>query len=69
MSGIPISADFCKCGIPVSVTTGFVDDFGYWDVCTTCGKRLENGHHFYNHYDGTDHEEFWTLDGDIQSDE
>ena len=65
---IPIP-DFCKCGFPECVTTGFEDDFGYWDVCTKCGKRVENGHHFYNHYDGKDHEEFLTPDGDCYFDE
>lgn len=49
--------DYCKCkGIP-SITSGFEDDFGYWDVCCKCGKRLEGGHHYYNHYDGEDHDD------------
>lgn len=59
---------YCTCkGIP-AITTGFEDDFGYWDVCTKCGKRLDGGHHYYNHYDGKDHEEFWAPDGGIEID-
>ncbi len=57
---------YCNCGLHVSITTGFEDDWGYWDVCTNCGKRIEDGYHFYNHYDGEDHEEFWGPDGDIK---
>lgn len=61
--------EYCQCGIRTAVTSGFEDDFGYWDVCTNCGKKIEGGHHFYNHYDGKDHEEFLGPDGDIYSDE
>lgn len=61
--------EYCQCGIRTAVTSGFEDDFGYWDVCTNCGMRLENGHHFYNHYDGKDHEEFLGPNGDIYTDE
>lgn len=43
--------DFCKCKIIPSITTGFEDDFGYWNVCCGCGKRFEDGHHYCNHYD------------------
>ena len=31
--------DYCKCKELKSVTTGFEDDFGYWDVCCECGKK------------------------------
>lgn len=51
--------DYCKCKELKSVTTGFEDDFGYWDVCCVCGKKIEDGHHYYDHYDGEDHEELW----------
>ena len=30
---------------------------GYWDACCNCGKKIEDGHHFYNHYDGEDHDD------------
>lgn len=50
--------DFCTCKKwPEAFTTGFDDDFGYWDVCCRCGKKIEDGYHYYNHYDGEDHDE------------
>lgn len=61
------SSEYCTCNGGV-LTTGFEDEWGYWDVCSKCGKRIEDGHHFYNHYDGEDHEEFWTANGDIETD-
>lgn len=61
--------DYCKCKDRESVTSGFEDDFGYWIICTTCGKPLEGEYHFYNHYDGNDHEEFWDINGDIYTNE
>lgn len=48
---------FCECKDSPGNTTGFEDDFGYWDVCLKCGKRIEDGHHYYNHYDGEDHDD------------
>ncbi|MBR0382377.1 MAG: hypothetical protein IJH71_08080 [Eubacterium sp.] len=52
--------EYCTCERIEGTTTGFEDDFGYWDVCTKCGKKIEFGHHFYNHYDGEDHDvDFW----------
>lgn len=57
--------DYCVCNSRSSITTGFDDEFGYWDVCVNCGKRIESGHHYYNHYDGEDHEVFWGPNGEI----
>lgn len=48
--------DFCKCDSIDGVYTGFDDVWGYWDVCTKCDKRIEDGHHYYNHSDGEDHD-------------
>lgn len=48
--------DFCKCANLSSVTSE-ISEFGYYDVCCTCGKPLENGFHYYNHYDGEDHDD------------
>lgn len=59
--------EYCSCGGTL-VTSGFEDDFGYWDVCANCGKRKQNGHHFYNHYDGEDHEFFYGPGGQIETD-
>ena len=41
--------EFCKCEDISSVTTGYEYDFGYWDVCCKCGKKIEDGHHYYDH--------------------
>ena len=49
--------EFCSCGMPEGITTGFEDDWGYWDVCVSCGKKLEDRHHYYNHYDGENHDD------------
>lgn len=48
---------YCNCGAASITTVDDGDGFGYWDVCCNCGKRLEDGHHYYNHYDGEDHED------------
>ena len=58
--------EYCNCGGRVSaITSGYEDDFGYWDVCVICKKKIEDGYHYYNHYDGEDHETFWGPNGDI----
>lgn len=57
--------EYCNCKGIKSITTGFEDDFGYWDVCDNCGKKIEGGHHYYDHYDGEDHEVFWGPNGEI----
>lgn len=46
------SNNYCECKDIKSITTGFEDDFGYWDVCCECGKKMEDGHYYYDHYDG-----------------
>lgn len=62
--------EYCQCkNCSNGITVGFEDDFGFWDVCVKCRKRLEGGHHYYNHYDGRDHVEYWTVNGDIEIDE
>ena len=48
--------DYCTCGASCAAT-GFEDDFGYWYVCTFCNKKIEGEHHYYNHYDGEDHDD------------
>lgn len=57
MGGYIYGKKYCNCKNSSSITTGFEDDFGYWDVCCDCGKRIEDGYHYYNHYDGEDHDE------------
>ncbi len=46
--------EYCTCKKCSSITTE-LGEWGYWDVCCDCGKRLEDGFHYYNHYDGEDH--------------
>jgi len=48
--------DYCNCENVKGVYTGGDDGFGYWDMCDTCNKRLEDGHHYYNLNDGEDNE-------------
>ena len=48
--------EYCQCTHPSTVTT-VEDEWGYWDVCCDCGKPLEDGVHYYNHYDGEDHDD------------
>lgn len=53
-----IKNDYCKCENVSSITTQEDSEgFGYWDICCKCGKRLEGEHHYYNHYDGEDHDD------------
>ena len=34
----------------------YEDDWGFWDVCCDCGKKIEDGYHNYNHFDNEDHD-------------
>ena len=43
--------------IHCSAITSQMEEFGYWDVCCDCGKPLEDGFHYFNHYDGEDHDD------------
>ena len=55
--GIPVENNgYCKCTHITSITSED-EDWGYWDVCCECGKPIENGFHYYNHYDGEDHDD------------
>ena len=50
--------DFCKClGVSTMYSDTESSDFGYWDVCGSCNKKIEDGFHYYNHYDGEDHDD------------
>lgn len=48
--------EFCHCAHSSAITT-VEGEWGYWDVCCDCGKRIEDGFHYYNHYDGEDHDD------------
>ena len=52
------NSEFCKCKTRRAITSDTEsNDFGYWDTCCICGKHLEDGFHYYNHYDGEDHDD------------
>lgn len=55
--------NFCKCKYPHgnSVDTE-TSEFGYWFVCNECGLRIEDDFHYYNHYDGEDHDDLDIYD-------
>lgn len=49
---------YCACKMLKSITSDTEsNDFGYWDTCCVCGKHLEDGFHYYNHYDGEDYDD------------
>ncbi len=49
---------FCECEtIKGTYSDVDSDQFGYWDMCTVCNKKIEDGFHYYNHYDGEDHDD------------
>lgn len=37
--------------------TTVTGEWGWWDVCCKCGKEIEDSFHYYNHFDGEDHDE------------
>jgi hypothetical protein len=39
--------DFCKCSVVNGVYSA-LDHWGYWDCCTDCDKKLEDGFHYYD---------------------
>ena len=48
--------DFCTCKKPSAITS-LIEEFGYWDVCCDCHKPIEDGFHYYHHYDGEDQDD------------
>ena len=49
---------YCTCGIAPSMYADTESsDFGYWYVCSRCNKRIEDGFHYYNHFEGEDHDD------------
>lgn len=51
-----VEEDFCKCESR-SGEGSEIGEFGYWLICSDCGKRIEDGFEYYNHWDGEDHPE------------
>ena len=48
--------DYCTCKEITSTSTE-QDFWGYWEICNVCGKKIEDGFHYENHYDGEDHDD------------
>ena len=51
-----LNGTFCKCKDIKSVTT-VLDEFGYWYVCCECECKIEDEFHYYDHFDGEDHDD------------
>ena len=50
--------EFCTCyNISGVYSDTQSSSFGYWDICANCNKKIEDGFHYYNHYDGEDHDD------------
>lgn len=49
--------DYCKCNGAYPIYSD-VDstEFGYFERCTNCNKKIDGELHYYNHYDGEDHD-------------
>lgn len=41
------SNEFCTCKAPGGIYV-VNDHWGYWEHCTECDKRLEDGFHYYD---------------------
>ena len=48
--------EYCTCKQRSNITSE-IEEWGYWDVCCQCGKKIEDGFHYYNHYDVEDHDD------------
>lgn len=46
---------FCQCENRVIYTIN--EEWGYQEICNKCGLKIEDGFHYYNHYDGEDHDD------------
>lgn len=55
--------DYCTCKAHSSIYADTsLSDFGYWDMCSDCNKRIKDGFHYYDHYDGEDHDDIEIYD-------
>jgi len=51
------SIDYCTCGANSIYADTESNSFGYFYRCSVCGKRIDDELHYYNHYDGEDHDD------------
>lgn len=50
--------EFCTCDNIIGTYSDIESSgFGYWDICANCNKKIEDGFHYYNHYDGEDNDD------------
>lgn len=50
---------YCSCTNPSVIYTQ-MDDLMWWEECGGCAKPIEDSYHYFNHYDGEDHDDdFW----------
>lgn len=50
--------EYCECGVVASMYADTESsDFGYWDLCSKCNKKIRDSFHYYDHYDGEDHDD------------
>jgi hypothetical protein len=47
--------DYCKCECSSPYTV--IGEWGYCYFCSNCEKEIEDTFHYYNHYDGEDHDD------------
>ena len=53
-----ICSDYCTCTDSKGITSDVgSSEFGYWDICLKCGKRMEDGFHYYNHCEVEDQDD------------
>lgn len=51
-------SEYCSCERDAGIYSNTdIDEFGYWDMCSKCNKKIEDGFHYYNHFDGQDHDD------------
>lgn len=54
-------SEYCQCeNVTGMYANTELDEFGYWYMCNTCNKKIEDGFHYYNHFDGDDNDD---IDG------
>ena len=50
--------EFCTCDNIIGIYSDIQSSsFGYWYICINCDKKIEDGFHYYNHYDGEDYDD------------
>lgn len=47
IGGATVDYEYCKCNGSYGI---YIDhkDFGYWDCCVNCERKIEDGYHYYD---------------------